>query len=157
MLPAHGGIVADIMSAVKNTQSGMTSGMTGAGNSFFMPAGGATGAMPSFSPANNQGVYDPGKYGDAQNISISVPVNAPIKALDRPQFRRVYLMIQNPSAQPLYFAFGQQPNANSSWIWPNSGILFDNAVPQNDLYLSSPGAPFNVPIMFMNVDAANAK
>lgn len=154
MLPTRGN-VSDILAAVKNVPASSTGGMANPGGSFFSPAAGSGPA--SFSVQNNQSVYDPGKYGDAQNISISIPVNAPIKALDRPQFRRVYLMIQNPSAQPLYFAFGNQPNANSSWIWPNSGILFDNAVPQNDLYLSSPGAPFNVPIMFMNIDAANAK
>lgn len=103
-----------------------------------------------------QATFNPGHYGEAQSVIVTVSTTGTL-ALQRPQFKRTLLIIQNPTGANLLFAFGARPTAGSNFIPPGGGLLFDAIVPQNDLYLSSSAGPVGIPFTYINADIANAQ
>ena len=98
-----------------------------------------------------QASYDSSKYGDViQLLQVLVAATSAL-VLPRNTNKRTYLVIQNPSAAPLYMAFGQQANTGSLPIPAGGNAWFDTFVPQNDIYLfSTPGAL--IPIYYATHD-----
>lgn len=89
-------------------------------------------------------------YGDIQSAFVALANGVDKLVLSRPGNTRVFLLIYNPNAANLYFAFDQQANASCLPIPPGGNLLMDVFVPQNDLHLFYTGAAVTVPIMYSN-------
>ena len=93
-----------------------------------------------------QNVRDTFKFASIQSISSTVGTTS-IKFLDAPIGKRNFLGFRNPSTTAtLYIDFNSQASSNS-WLalTPGTIVLFDNAVPQDDLYViaSAASTPFS--------------
>ena len=99
--------------------------------------------------------YAPGQYGDMAQATLVLAAGVDALALTRPKNTRVLMIVYNPTAANLFFAFDQVASAGSLPIAPGGNLFFDNAVPQNDLHLFSvPGGA--IPVLYMNVDLPNS-
>ena len=92
-----------------------------------------------------QDVRDTFKFASITSISTTVGTTS-IKFLDAPIGKRNFLGFRNPSTTAtLYIDFNSQASSNS-WLAlsPGTIVLFDNAVPQDDLYViaSAASTPF---------------
>ena len=83
-------------------------------------------------------VYDPHRYAKFSGEQyVSVPVDAPgILALVAPDTRRNSLIVRNTSATAnIFIAFGSgASSASIIRLTPNTMILFDTVVPQDDVW-----------------------
>ena len=104
------------------------------------PGGSINGvAAPTTPPAPGMGKPEPIRdaHHYAQMISLAVNVaTTSAKFLDQPPTKRNILMLRNNSASAnIYVEFGKDATTNSVLrITPNTVILFDVVVPQDDLY-----------------------
>lgn len=102
-----------------------------------------------------QATFSPGEFSDATELLIPLAGAVNSLAVQRPRTTRVLLIISNPTALPLFFAFGQGATLNSNFIPAGGSLFMDRAVPQNDVYLfSTPGG--NIPVTFTNSDVSHA-
>jgi hypothetical protein len=88
-----------------------------------------------------QDVRDTFKFASITSISTTVGTTS-IKFLDAPIGKRNFLGFRNPSTTAtLYIDFNSAASSNS-WLalTPGTIVLFDNAVPQDDLYVISSAA-----------------
>jgi hypothetical protein len=86
-------------------------------------------------------VRDTFKFASITSISTTVGTTS-IKFLDAPIGKRNFLGFRNPSTTAtLYIDFNSAASSNS-WLalTPGTIVLFDNAVPQDDLYVISSAA-----------------
>jgi len=100
--------------------------------------------------------FTPGDYADMQQLQVSLADGVDSLVLSRPRSTRIFLLIYNPNAASLYFAWDQIAGTSSVPIPSGGNLLLDSKVPQNDLHLYYTGASVNVPIQYMNLDIANA-
>ena len=103
-----------------------------------------------------QASFNPGQYADMQQQQVALLDGVDKLVLSRSRSTRIFLLIFNPNAANLYFAWDQVASASSIPIPPGGNLFFDNAVPQNDLHLFYAGANVNVPFQYMTNDIANA-
>ena len=103
-----------------------------------------------------QASFTPGNYADMQQQQVSLIDGVDKLVLSRSRSVRIFLLIFNPNAANLYFAWDQVASTSSIPIPPGGNLFFDNAVPQNDLHLFYAGANVNIPIQYMTNDIANA-
>ena len=101
-------------------------------------------------------MYNPGIYADMIQLLVPLTNGVEALALGRPSNTRVMLIIQNPFPNSLYVTFDQVASVAGLIIPSLGNILFDTAVPQNDIHLYYAGANVNVPVFFMNADIARA-
>jgi hypothetical protein len=92
-----------------------------------------------------QSVRDTFKFASITSIATTIGTTS-IKFLDAPIGKRNFLGFRNPSTTAtLYIDFNSQASSNS-WLalTPGTIVLFDNAVPQDDLYViaSAASTPF---------------
>jgi hypothetical protein len=107
-----------------------------------MPSGPGT---PSPTTTNFPGysstvsITDPYRFSSLVDLSI-ITTTTSVKFLDQPIGKRNTLGFRNASAssQIIYIGFGGNATTNS-WLQinPNSVVLFDTVVPQDDLYVIS--------------------
>lgn len=103
-----------------------------------------------------QANFNPGQYGDMQQLQVALIDGVDKLVLSRSHNTRIFLLVFNPNAASLYFGWDQVAGTSSIPIPPGGNLFFDQAVPQNDLHLFYAGANVNVPIQYMVVDLANA-
>jgi hypothetical protein len=103
---------------------------------------GAPNTVPGFDPAATYNVRDLHRYATLTDLSLVVGTTS-VKFLDEPTGRRNMLGFRNAStaAQILYIGFNQAAST-TSWLELTAGtiVLFDDVVPQDDLYVISSGA-----------------
>ena len=103
---------------------------------------GAPATVPGFSPADTLNVRELHRYASLTDLSMTVGTTS-VKFLDEPTGRRNMLGLRNAStaAQILYIGFNQDATT-LSWLALTAGtiVLFDDVVPQDDLYVLSSAA-----------------
>ena len=103
-----------------------------------------------------QAVYEPGRYGDAFLIPYSLPTNGSLLILERPKNKRIYLRISQIQGVPTQVGFGIPANVSSTSLALSGDLVFDRAVPQNDIYIAALGNPSIGFILYMNRDIETA-
>lgn len=112
---------------------------------------------PEFLRRIGQSVFDPGNYGDMIIKPVILAAGVDQLAIPRPQYERIYILIQNNTTGFVYMTFDNAATLlNGIIIAAGGNYLADSRVPQNDLHLMSP-AGGNVIACYMNVDIANAR
>ena len=113
-------------------------------------------APPSVSPV--AGSMDPVSMRDLHHYAQVIGLNFSIattsaKFLDQPPTRRNLLMLRNNSATAnIYIDFGKDATTNSTLrITPNTVILFDTVVPQDDLYAIADAASAFLSVSFSTI------
>lgn len=83
-------------------------------------------------------IKDNFKYGDFTPINVLVTTD-PVFVLPRPQYVRVYLLVQNNNATGnLYLGFNSLSSPiNGILVSANSFYEMENVVPQNDIFMVS--------------------
>lgn len=98
--------------------------------------------VQGFDPSATINVRDLHRYATLTDLSLVVGTTS-VKFLDEPTGRRNMLGFRNAStaAQILYIGFNQNASA-TSWLELTAGtiVLFDDVVPQDDLYVVSSAA-----------------
>lgn len=93
-----------------------------------------------------QDVRDTFKFASVNSISTTVGTTS-IKFLDAPIGKRNFLGFRNPSTTATLYIDFNSAASTGSWLAlaPGTIVLFDNAVPQDDLYVISSAAatPFS--------------
>jgi hypothetical protein len=100
---------------------------------------GAPNTVQNFDPAATYNVREAHRYATLTDLSLTVGTTS-VKFLDEPTGRRNMLGLRNASAgaQILYIGFNQDA-VSTSWLSLTAGtiVLFDDVVPQDDLYVLS--------------------
>ncbi len=98
-------------------------------------------------------VADAMRYGDFANIQVTAGLNNQL-ILDRPQGKRIYLLIQNTHAtQNMFVAFGTIATAlNGIKINPGGNLFLDTIVPQNEVQIIADGAGTTGVVVYCNKD-----
>jgi len=88
-----------------------------------------------------QDTRDTFKFASVNSISTTVGTTS-IKFLDAPIGKRNFLGFRNPSTTATIYIDFNSAASSSSWLalTPGTIVLFDNAVPQDDLYVISSAA-----------------
>ena len=93
-----------------------------------------------------QNVRDTFKFASITSISTTVGTTS-IKFLDAPIGKRNFLGFRNPSTTATLYIDFNSAASSGSWLalTPGTIVLFDNAVPQDDLYViaSAASTPFS--------------
>lgn len=100
---------------------------------------GAPNTVQNFDPAATYNIRENYRYATLTDLSLVIGTSS-VKFLDAPTGRRNMLGFRNASAgaQILYIGFNQDASA-TSWmaLTPGTIVLFDDVVPQDDLYVVS--------------------
>lgn len=101
----------------------------------------------------SQAVYNPARYGDMSVKPIVYAAAGDSLVLERPRNTRIFAVIQNNlAAGNISVNFDAVASAtNGILIAPGGNLLFDNAVPQNDIHVFASGAGFII-VGFINID-----
>lgn len=109
---------------------------------------------PPGSPGGAVEIFDPHHYATCNGDLVLAVGVLNIVALTQPDGRRNLLMIRNSSTgvQNLFVSFGNTASVNSTVrLTPNTMILFDVAVPQDDVNIVSDAAAAQVSISYSNI------
>lgn len=104
-----------------------------------------------------QGIYESGRYGDAQLLSFTFAVAGVALVLPRPlKSQRILLVIVNDLAAGTMRVGFDNPSAAGIGIPIVAGgnLFMDVKVPQNDIYIFSPGGGI-ASVLFINSDITN--
>lgn len=105
-------------------------------------------------PATQTGVFDPHHYAQVNSTSIPVPTTATqTPFLTQPATLRNMLAMRNPNATAnIFIDFGQSASALSTIrIAPGQTLLFDEVVPQDDLYCFADAAAATLSFAYSNI------
>jgi len=104
-------------------------------------------------PGPGAGIYDPHHYASLIQGVIAVGL-ASVQLITEPSGHRNFLSIRNssPASELIFVSFGT-PALTSSWLrlTVNQIVLFDEVVPQNDVYVISDTATGQVSFAFSNI------
>lgn len=117
--------------------------------------GAAPGATdPTVINVPQTGIIDPHHYASVSSNNIPVPVTVTqTPFLTAPQNKRNFLALRNPAAVGIvYIDFGQSASANSTIaVGPGQTLLFDEVVPQDDLYCFGSAAGLTISFAYSNI------
>lgn len=96
-------------------------------------------------------IVDGMKYGSFQNAALVIGTTSQL-VLPQPATRRIYFLLQNTHpTQNLYIAFGTPASAGIGVkIIPGGNFEFNNAVPQDDVYLIADGLVTTAIMLYAN-------
>jgi hypothetical protein len=109
--------------------------------------------LPVTGAENIVDTRDSMQFGDFAQIGFTIgttPSQAPV--LDRPQNKRIFLMIQNTDpVNKLFVGFGTQPSSTVGMqIAAGGSILLDIRVPQNEIYVLGSAAGVTGTLTYCN-------
>ena len=98
-------------------------------------------------------VSDQGRYAHIIDLNFSVPTGAGIRVIEAPPGKRNFLAIRNTSATAnIYIGFGSAASSTSTLaLAPAQALIFDAAVPQDDVYLTADAANGAASCAYSNV------
>lgn len=105
----------------------------------------------------SQSIFEAGRYGDAQLLSFTFAALGTALVLQRPlKSQRTLLVIVNDlAAGTMRVGFDNPPAAAVGIpIVAGGNLFFDTKVPQNDIWVFSPGGGV-VTILYINADITN--
>lgn len=110
--------------------------------------------LPGSTPAPSTQVVDPHHYANVSSNAVPVTQNATqAPFLTAPSGKRNFLALRNPAAAGIIFIdFGQSASANSTIaVGPGVTLLFDEVVPQDDLYCFANAAALTLSFAYSNI------
>lgn len=119
------------------------------------PPGSALAGTPALpAPSAQSGIYDPHHYAQVNSTNVPVAQTAvQIPFLTQPATFRNLLALRNPNAVAnIYIDCGQSASVLSTIkIAPGQTLLFDEVVPQDDLYAFADAAGATLSFAFSNI------